>query len=158
MVSKNINEYENIKIVLNQICTLLGKSIDLSKIQIIDQKAPHRSIKLKENSMAIYMFKYKDTFLKIGKVNSKSSARFTSQHYNPNSARSNLAKSILEDTAFCKKHSINENNIKEWIYENLDRIDILLDVSLGVFVLNLLEASLHYKYKPIYEGYKGQTH
>ena len=42
--------------------------------------------------------------------------------------------------------------------QNLDRIDILLEDSLGVFTLNLLEACLHYKYKPKYEGYNSQKH
>ncbi len=156
MKSKNIDEYENIKRILEQICTVLGESIDIDKIQIIRHSVPHKCEKLPENSMGIYMFKYKDRFLKIGKVNSKSGARFTSHHYNPTSTGSNLAKSILADEDFCKTHLLTEMNIKAWMKENLQRIDILLEDSLGVFVLNLLEACLHYKYKPIYEGYKSQ--
>lgn len=152
------NEYEEIKNIFGQICTLLGKSIDTNKIKIVESNAPHKYQKLPENSMGIYMFKYKDKFLKIGKVNSKSNARFTSQHYNSTSTRSNLAKSILENTEFCEMHSITKDNIKGWMLENLDRIDIILEDSLGVFVLNLLEACLHYQYKPIYEGYISQKH
>ena len=152
------NEYEEIKTIFGQICTLLGETIDDNKIKIIYQKAPHKYQKLPEHSMGIYMFKYKDEFLKIGKVNSKSNARFTSQHYNSTSTRSNLAKSILENAEFCATHSITKDNIKEWMLQNLDRIDILLEDSLGVFALNLLEAILHYKYKPNYEGYMTQKH
>ena len=33
------------------------------------------------------------------------------------------------------------------------QIDILLDSSLGTFTLELIEAALHYKYEPIYEGF-----
>lgn len=152
------NEYEKIKIIFGQICILLGEPIDTNKIKIIERNAPHKYQKLPENSMGIYMFKYKDEFLKIGKVNSKSNARFTSQHYNPASTRSNLAKSLLQDEIFCKKHSLTEKNIKEWMFENLDRIDILLENDLGIFTLNLLEACLHYKYKPKYEGYNSQKY
>lgn len=152
------SEYEEIKNIFGQICTLLGEPIDTNKIKIIERNAPHKYQKLPENSMGIYMFKYKDEFLKIGKVNSKSNARFTSQHYNYTSTRSNLAKSILENTEFCEMYSITKDNIKEWMLENLDRIDIILEDSLGVFVLNLLEGCLHYKYKPIYEGYISQKH
>ena len=79
---------EQIKITLEQICTLLGEPIDTNKIKIFYHKAPHQYEKLPDNSMGIYMLKYKDKFLKIGKVNSKSNARFTSQHYNSTSTRS----------------------------------------------------------------------
>ena len=41
----------------------------------------------------------------------------------------------------------------EWIKSNCYRNDVLLDISLGVFALELVEAALHYKYKPTYEGF-----
>jgi hypothetical protein len=41
----------------------------------------------------------------------------------------------------------------EWMKNNLRRIDILIDKNLGKFALNLVETSLHYIYKPKYEGH-----
>lgn len=47
----------------------------------------------------------------------------------------------------------NDNNVGEWIKHNCSRIDVLLDVSLGIFTLELVEVALHYKYEPTYEGF-----
>ncbi|GEM_PF-5297747 len=43
-----------------------------------------------------------------------------------------------------------------WIKKNCRRIDILLDADLGIFTLELIEATLHYKYEPKYEGFLAQ--
>ena len=51
---------------------------------------------------------------------------------------------------------INENNVGDWIKSNCYRIDILMDSDLGIFTLELIEAALHYKYEPVYEGFAGQ--
>lgn len=40
--------------------------------------------------------------------------------------------------------------------ENCRRIDIILDKNLGIFALELVEAALHYKYEPRYEGFSNQ--
>ena len=55
-----------------------------------------------------------------------------------------------------KNKGITEENISEWIRNNCRRVDILLDVSLGIFALELIESALHYKYEPIYEGFVTQ--
>lgn len=101
------------------------------------------------------MFVFGNQILKVGKVGTKSKARFKGHHYNPKSSDSNLAKSILQDENMMK-YGINVDNVGEWIKTNTRRIDIILDVELGIFVLELIEAVLHYKYEPIYEGYKAQ--
>lgn len=119
---------KNIEIIqlLCDVVNKLGREIDLDKISVIDRGKPHKIQKLPENSMAIYMFKYKDEYLKIGKVGSKINPRFTSHHYNPNSAKSSLAKCIINDGELNKDKSLNESNIKEWMKNNLQRIDIIL--------------------------------
>ena len=91
-------------------------------------------------------------FLKIGKAGDRSKARFTSHHYNPGSANSNLAKSLLKDNELKNKYNFNEQNIKQWIKENCQRMDILFDISLGQFANELFESIFHYKYEPRYEG------
>ncbi len=117
---------------------------------------PHISTTLPANKVAIYSFIYNDQFLKIGKANSKGKARYQSHHYNPKHAKSNLAKSILNDHDFSNL-SISEENIAEWIKANTRRIDFLFDEKLGFFVLNFIEAYLQLIFKPKYEGFKNQN-
>lgn len=93
--------------------------------------------------------------MKIGKAGPNSNARFLSQHYNPNSAMSNLAKSILSDVNM-QNLGITEQNVGDWIKQNCRRIDVVIDRKVGIFALELVEAILHYKYSPIYEGYINQ--
>ena len=153
-----MENYNDIINLLNGICITLGGGFDVNKVSVIDRGIPHSIEKLPQHSMAIYMFKYKDEYLKIGKVGSKSNARFSFQHYNPNSAISNLAKSIINDKELNNDNKLNGSNIKDWMLNNLQRIDIIMDEDLGIFVLDLFEACLHYKYKPKYEGFKTQTY
>lgn len=143
-----------VKIILG-ISSMLGKPISEEKFEIVDLGLPHKPTSLPKGKMAIYMFLYDNKFLKIGKAGPKSNARFYSQHYNPKSARSTLAASILADGLIANK-SISESNVGVWIKENCYRIDILLDSDLGIFALELIEAALHYKYEPVYEGFISQ--
>ena len=71
--------------------------------------APHRPpSSLRVGSTAVYVFSLSSAYgatcpagpgrvLKVGKVGANSAARFCSQHYLPGSARSNLAKSLLNE-------------------------------------------------------------
>jgi len=72
-------------------------SVELpSNAMVVDTlPAPHKQTPLPEDRFAVYVFNWTGTCLKVGKVGSRSQSRFTSQHYNPNSSASNLAKSIL---------------------------------------------------------------
>ena len=51
---------------------------------------------------------------------------------------------------------ITEDNVGEWIKKNTRRIDVLIDASLGIFTLELIEAAFHYRYEPRYEGFSNQ--
>lgn len=133
----------------------LGEEIDTSKIQIIDRGFPHLPKSLMPGKMGVYVFIYGDQFLKIGKAGPMSKARFLSHHYNPHSSLSNLAASILMDMEMALL-GITGNTVGSWIKTNCRRIDIFLDISLGYFTLELVEAILHYKYKPKYEGFVSQ--
>ena len=105
--------------------------------------------------MAIYTFQKDGEYLKIGKAGPNSDARFRSQHYSPNRAKSNLAKSLLDDPDMAP-NNLGESIIAEWIKNNIRRIDILIDSDTNIFVLNFLEAFLHCKFKPKYEGFENQ--
>ena len=133
----------------------LGRVIDNDKIKVIDRGQPHKAPKLPDGKMAVYTFIYNGEFLKIGKAGQNSGPRYTSQHYNPGSAQSNLARSILGDEAM-RGMGITEENVGEWIKSNCRRIDIEIDADLGAFTLELVEAILHYKYTPKYEGFDSQ--
>lgn len=146
---------EEFNTIITNVFDILDKPLDTSKYVIIDRKVPHCTKPLPKGKMGIYCFYYNGKFLKIGKVGPKSNARFLSQHYNPNSSKSNLASSILNDSKI-NYLNLNEKNISDWIKNNCQRIDILLDESLGIFSLELIEAILHYKYQPVYEGFKSQ--
>lgn len=147
-----VNEFDNIILDVSRV---LGKPIGKEKYEIIDRGLPHQPRNLPARMMGVYTFWFEGDFLKIGKAGPSSNARFLSQHYNPRSARSTLAASILLDRRMQEK-GITENNVGDWIKNNCRRVDILLDSDLGIFTLELIEAALHYKYEPIYEGFATQ--
>ena len=146
------NEFEKIIVDISK---MLGRPIEKEKYKIIDLGCPHQPLSLPNQMMGVYAFWYADKFLKIGKAGPRSNARFLSQHYNPRSARSTLAASILTDIEMQNK-GITKDNIADWIKNNCRRIDIVFDVDVGIFAIELIEAALHYKYEPIYEGFSTQ--
>lgn len=150
-----LNSLNDLKEQLLQIIRSTGTEINDNQIIILDRGIPHKTSTLPIGKMAIYSFIYQDDFLKIGKAGAKSNARFNSQHYNPKNSQSNLAKSLLSDPELINL-KLEEKSVSEWIKNNIRRIDFLIDATLEVFVLNLIEAFLHLKYRPKYEGYKNQ--
>lgn len=147
-----INEIDSL---IQDVSKTIGKPIVVEGYEIIDRGLPHKPKSLPIGMMGVYAFWYNDRFLKIGKAGSKSGPRFLSQHYNPKSAQSTLAASILRDPDMLQ-FGVTEENVGVWIKENCRRIDILVNVELGIFTLGLIEAVLHYKYEPKYEGFATQ--
>lgn len=131
------------------VCDLAGSEIKSDEFEVLFSKAPHAPTSLPKGRMAAYIFALDENILKIGIVGSKSNARFLSQHYNHNSSKSNLAKSLLNDANFANK--IDENTVKDWIKKNCCRVNILIAESKGMPLLRLLEAFLHMKFMPRYE-------
>lgn len=130
-------------------------TLDSNKVAIDDLGCPHVPKGLPTGKMAIYTFQKDGRYLKIGKAGPSSDARFRSQHYSPYRAKSNLAKSLLDDKDMTQ-YNLDENNIDDWIKNNIHRIDILVDQDAGIFVLNFLESFLHCKFNPKYEGFENQ--
>jgi hypothetical protein len=119
--------------------------------------APHASpSRLPAGQMAVYVFTHGDDVLKVGKVGPKSQARYTSQHYNPGSAQSTLAASMIVDAERLGLGEVDIAEIGNWIRSNVDRVNILLPASLGIRVLTLLEGFLQCRLRPRYEGFKSQ--
>lgn len=81
------------------VARLAGVSLAADDIRIEALPAPHAPpTRLPAGQMAVYVFTYGRDVLKVGKVGPKSQARYTSQHYNPGSAQSTLAASMIADT------------------------------------------------------------
>lgn len=139
-----------------KVAALAGVRIDPKKIIIRELGCPHEPQGLPRGKMGIYVFHRGDLCLKIGKAGVKSKARFFSQHYASERANSNLAKSLLCDLKL-KNEGFSEDGIGAWIRKNTRRTDILLDETLDIWTHNLLEAFLHCRYRPVYEGYRSQT-
>ena len=134
---------------------LAGITMDKASIKVIDLGYSHQPKCLPSGKMGIYTFLKGDRFLKIGKVGPKSNARFRSQHYCPYRSKSNLATSILNDNKMLK-YDLDDSTIEDWIKKHTRRIDILLDESVDVLILSFLEAFLHCRFNPAYEGHQSQ--
>ena len=133
----------------------LGYPITENDYIIEDMGCPHlQPKKLKNGYAAIYMFirEYGGgfKFLKIGKANANSNARFCSQHYGFN-APSTLSKSICSDKEFIGI-GVSNDNVKDWLLNNTHRINIYIKSDCGKAATELIEAILHYKYRPRFEG------
>jgi len=114
--------------------------------------SPHtRPTTLPAGKMAIYGFWGDGAWLKIGMAGSKSQARYTSQHYNADSAPSTLSKSLLNDLHMESVIGFERENPGEWIMSNCHRVNIIIPAHFGRLSLALLEAFLHARLKPRYE-------
>ena len=139
---------------IEEITQKLGDGLPKDGYYVEDGGCPHKQPSLPKGFAAIYIFVYvtgtKCEYLKIGKANAKSNARFTSQHYGF-SAPSTLAKSICADKEF-QSLGVNEENVKKWMLNNLHRINIYIKVEQGKAITELVETVLHYRYRPRFEG------
>ena len=147
-----ITEYDRI---IQDVTTALKKPIGREIYKIVDRGVPHKPGSLKPGNMGIYTFIFQDTFLKIGIVGPSSNARFLSHHYNPRSAPSTLAGSLLSDPDMAE-YGLTEENIGEWIKQNCRRIDIFIDAGISIFARDVIEKAFHYRFEPKYEGFKTQ--
>ena len=140
---------------VEEITKVLGNELKTEDYYIEDMGCPHEQPeRLPEGYVAIYVFAYYSEgeyeFLKIGKANENSNARFTSQHYGFR-ANNTLARSICADEKFQKK-GITEENVRQWMLQNLHRINILIKADCGRAMTELVEAIFHYSFRPRYEG------
>ncbi|GGH46416.1 hypothetical protein GCM10008014_09080 [Paenibacillus silvae] len=148
------NDLSGIKPLLYKILNDVNIYPSDEDIKVINRGNPHH-LSFVEGNAYVYTFQYKGEFLKIGKAGSNSQPRFFSQHYHPSRTGSNLAKSILFDPVM-KIYELNDDTVGDWIKKNVDRIDVEVNGSLGIFTLNLIESIMHCLYEPKYEGFKSQ--
>ena len=117
---------------------------------IVYQPQKHTPLPLPKGKMAVYTFVYNGIFLKIGQANKKSKARYQSHHYYIKSGKSTLANSLMKSNLISTP--INTTNVTQWIKDNCERYDIIIDEKFGKYTLNFIEGLLHHQYKPKYEG------
>jgi len=140
-----------------KVAQLAGVDLANGSITVEKLDAPHSPpSSLPSGEMAVYVFMWGDKCLKVGKVGPKSQARYTSQHYNPKSSNSNLAKSILKHKKEPGLASLTDSKVGNWIESNTDRINYILNMELGIWVLSLLEAFLQCRLRPKFEGFDSQ--
>lgn len=148
---------------LIQVSRMAGLPLQASDVQISWSPAPHkRPSSWPEGSQGVYCFFLGKQCLKAGKAGPKSASRFTDQHYRLQ-APSTLAKSILAGKDRVVKllkqelqeelHTTKEEQIGAWIEKHTSRLNVLIPAQAGPHVLSLVEAFLHCRLQPIFEGH-----
>lgn len=134
------------------VAELAGDPIRLDELQVEYLSAPHRQpSSLPNGKMAIYAFWWNDEWLKIGKAGPNSGPRYVSQHYT-GSAMSTLAGSLANDPNMEQVEGFTPHFPGEWIKKSTCRVNILISAQRKKELLSLLEAFLHVRLNPRYEG------
>lgn len=134
------------------VARLAHVAIEKRAIRIEILRMPHRPpSRLPDGKTAVYVFSEQERVLKVGKVGTKSQARYTSQHYT-GSAASTLSGSLLSDGSMVRRWGLGKHNVSAWIKESTDRVNFLVDAQDGPLVLALLETFVQCRLKPVYEG------
>jgi hypothetical protein len=130
-----------------------GYEVKTDDLQLLTWNAgidTHVPRALQNTFAAVYIFKWNDTYLKVGKVNTNSNARYQSQHYNANSSNSNLSKSILNEPEF--KALLGGISPGDWLKIHTNRYNILIPESLGKNFVHFAEAFFILKCNPMFEN------
>jgi hypothetical protein len=91
---------ENDILNLIQAANLAGFNINRENIQFSTWQAgtqTHVPRPLPTGYCTVYIFEYNQDYLKVGKANRNSKARYQSHHYSAKSSNSNLSKSLISD-------------------------------------------------------------
>lgn len=140
-----------------KVASIAGVDTGDAGLSVQYQPAPHRPPSaLPNGKSAVYVFMWGDECLKVGKAGPKSQARYVSQHYIPSSSQSNLAKSLLQARDRLGLADLTESTVSHWMKANTIRYNFLLDSSLGIHVLTLLESFLQCRLRPRFEGFESQ--
>ena len=146
LVSEAIHDFE-------KVAALAHANFPVDVIAVEIAAKPHKApTALPPDKICVYAFFLNGQALKVGKVGPKSGARYTSQHYNPASAGSTLASSILANAAKVEAIGFDNESVGNWIKMHTDRVNLLVPRTFGLPILSLLESFLHVRWKPLFEG------
>lgn len=135
-----------------EVATLAGAPLTPDDLQVELLPAPHKSpSRLPGGKMAIYAFWGDGCWLKIGMAGPNSNARYTSQHYNPGSAQSTLAASLVKWAGANPLQEFDLARPGDWMRASTHRANILLSSEFPRELLALLEAFLHLRLRPRHE-------
>jgi len=134
------------------VSSLANYELSQNELELQVLPPPHRPSKLPMGKMAVYGFAHSGEWLKIGMAGPNSSARFHSQHYNPKSARSTLAASLIRDKTFWSSIPHSDDEVGQWLKSEVFRFNIFVNAEHPKELIKLLEAFLHLRLKPRYEG------
>ena len=123
----------------------------------------HIPTTLSASEKGVYVFLYGNYCFKVGKAGAKSQARWNSHHYNlDKTTPSTFPKSIKKDVTRFKrffpveKHteidSLTPDNVKNWVRNNISRMEFKISSSESDYALNFLESLLQFRLMPEYEG------
>lgn len=118
---------------------------------------------LTKKEQGVYVFYHDRTCFKVGKAGANSQARWNSHHYNLDvGTRSSMTKSIIKNLGLFKSfygdtltneiQHLDSSNIKQWIKQNVSRIEFNIDSQESKFTLALLESLVQFYFRPVYEG------
>ena len=145
-IMEAVSDFEVVSELARNPTTFTGYSVEFCP-------APHHPpSRLPVGMMAVYGFWWNGEWLKIGKVGPNTNARYTSQHYNPNSAGSTLAGSLVKDIRMVGIPDFAGSTPGDWIKSATRRVNILVPTDSGGELLSPLEAFLHERFQPGYEG------
>lgn len=129
----------------------LGRDpIPSADIEVESLFALHRRPSHLPSGATVLGFWCDGVWLKIGKARTKLNARYTSQHYNPGSARSTLAGSLAKDPHMLPVAGFHPQSVGAWIKNATHRVNILLPTTRQPEPLSRLEAFFHLRRKPRY--------
>jgi len=125
--------------------------------------APHSPSTLQSGTCGVYVFMSGKHCFKVGKAGPKAKARWNSHHYNlDKKTPSTLPKTILKYREFFMSYFPSEvqneisglckSNIQAWMKNRMSRIEFLVGSECDGFALNLLEALVQYRLRPVFEG------
>ena len=135
-----------------EVARLAGRPVGMDAFSVEFFDAPHIAPSgFRRDRMAIYGF-WLDESLKVGMAGPKSQARYDTQHYNIGSAMSTLAASVTADPKNTHLANLARTEVREWLLANCSRVNVLISAELGPHFLALLEAFLHVRLSPRYEG------
>lgn len=155
------------KIITKQIEHSIKTFKDITNIDVtlktMKSGVTHVPSILNKNKQGVYVFCFDDTCLKVGKAGPRSQARWNSHHYNlDETTKSALTKTIKKHTKsfaslFPKERrseieALNKSNFPNWIKNNLDRFELIIDSHYGKYALNLLESMVQFHCSPFFEG------
>lgn len=140
-----------------------GSAIQPQQLRAEFLAAPHQAPRgLPPGKQAIYWFCLGGRALKVGRSGPNSGPRYTSQHYNPGSSQSNLARSILRNPELVEPlvppeeraaiRSLTDKTVGGWIKRQTTRVNLLVDAEVSDRTTALLESMIHQWLDPIFEG------